>query len=322
MSSPGAPVSPPDSSKALIRGVLIAIVAMVLFSSAHSSVRSLSDTMTAYQIVFWRMAVSMAMLMPFYAWKGFHHLHSRRVSMHAQRAVLNFVGMLLWFYAIGVVPLGKAVAIHFTLPLFVLLLAALVLGEKVGPRRVGATFVGFCGTLIILRPGLADVGLPEAMILGSAALYAATVIYLKKMVATETPLALTFYTNAFIFLFSIPAALYYWVPATTADIIPILVVGILGTAAPFLFTTALRSADASVIATLDFLRLPFTAGLAYALFDEVPEIWVWVGGAVIFFSTYYITMRESRLAREREIATASKELAADRTPEDVPRDKS
>lgn len=308
MTSPGTVAPSPDKSKALIRGVLIAIVSMVLFSSAHSAVRALSDTMTAHQIVFWRMAVSMAMLMPFYAWKGFHHLQSRRISMHAQRAVLNFIGMLLWFYAIGVVPLGKAVAIHFTLPLFVLLLAALVLGEKVGPRRIGATIVGFCGMLVILRPGLADVGLPETMILGSAALYGATVIYLKKMVATETPLALTFYTNGFIFLFSIPAAVYYWVQPTLSDIAPILVIGILGTAAPFLFTTALRSADASVIASIDFLRLPFTAGLAYALFGEVPEIWVWIGGAIIFFSTYYITMRESQLARDSDRTNASEKV--------------
>lgn len=278
------------------------MVAAALFASTHSSVRLLSGDMSTFDIVFWRMAVSMALLTPYYAWKGFHHLKTRRLGMHVQRSAANFVGMILWFYALGTVPLAKAVAIHFTLPLFVLMLAAVVLGERVGARRIGATAVGFCGVLVILRPGVEAVGLPEAMILCSAMLYAATVIYLKKMVDTETPLALTFYTNAFIGLFSIPPAIWFWTTPQVADIIPIAIIGILGTFAPFLLTMALRMADASVIAPIDFLRLPFTATIAFALFGEVPEIWVWAGGGIIFFSTYYITMRESRLARERRRA--------------------
>lgn len=295
----GAAAPPPDRSKTLLKGILIAVAAMVLFSSVHSSVRALTDTMSAFQIVFWRMAVSVALMMPYYAWKGLYLLKTQRTGMHVQRAVVNFAGMALWFHAIGIVPLAKAVAIHFTLPLFVLLLAALVLGEKVGWRRIAATAVGFGGMLVILRPGVTSVGLPEAMILASAMLYAGTVIYLKKMLATETPLTLTFYTNALIGLFCIPPAIWFWVAPTVDDIVPILVIGVLGTLAPLMFTIALRAADASVIAPIDFLRLPFTAAIAFALFGEVPEIWVWVGGAIIFVSTWYIAMRESRLARER-----------------------
>ncbi len=270
---------------------------MILFSTTHTSVRYLSDTMSTFEIVFWRMLLSMAMLMPWFAWKGIHLLRTTRPGMHAMRALVNFGGMILWFYAIGVVPLGKAVAIHFTLPLFLLVLAAIFLGERVGPRRIIATLVGFGGALVILRPGAVEIGWPELMILGSAALYGGTVVFLKFMVRTETPLALTFYTNAFIFVFCLPPAIWLWVGPTVDDILPILVIGITGTFAPFLYTTALRMADASVIAPTDFLRLPITAGFAFALFGEVPEIWVWVGGGIIFLSTWYITARENRLER-------------------------
>jgi drug/metabolite transporter (DMT)-like permease len=269
-------------------------------------VRVLSENLSTFEIVFWRMALSMAMLLPWYAWKGVHLLKTQRPGMHAMRAVVNFAGMILWFYAISVVPLGKAVAIHFTLPLFLLLLAALFLGERVGIRRITATLVGFGGTLVVLRPGAVEIGLPELIILGSAALYAGTVVFLKFMVKTETPLALTFYTNAFIFVFSVPLAIWTWTGPGVEDILPILVIGVMGTFAPFLYTTALRMADASVIAPTDFLRLPLTAGFAFALFGEVPEIWVWVGGGIIFLSTWYITAREGRLERERR---ANKEIA-------------
>ena len=281
----------------LFRGIAIGILSMALFAAVHSSVRALSDTMSAFQIVFWRMSISVLLMMPWYAWKGFHLLRTKRLGMHVQRALVNFGGMILWFHAIAIVPLGKAVAIHFTLPLFVLVLAAVTLGEKTGPRRIAATAAGFGGMLVILRPGSAEIGLPEAMILGSALLYAATVIYLKAMVATEAPLALTFYTNCLICAFCVPPALIFWVVPTWGDLLPILALGVLGTFAPFLYTVALRTTDAGVLAPLDFLRLPFTAALAFALFGEVPEIWVWAGAAVIVLSTWYITVRENAAAR-------------------------
>ena len=307
MNSPGVS-SPSPPSSTVLTGVLVAVASMVLFSATHTSVRFLTDTMPAPEIVFWRMLVSMAILMPWFAWKGMHLLKTSRPGMHAMRAAVNFSGMVLWFYAIGVVPLGKAVAIHFTLPLFLIVLAVIFLGERVGIRRVGATIVGFAGALIILRPGNVAVGWPEIMILGSAALYAGTVIFLKFMVETETPLALTFYTNLFVLLFSAPLTLWLWVPPTVDDIVPILIIGALGTLAPFLYTSALRMADASIIGPTDFLRLPISAGFAFALFGEVPEKWVWIGGGVIFLSTWYITARESRLEKERK-------AAAEREPE-------
>ena len=286
-----------SKSPSVLTGLVIAVVAMFLFSLTHTSVRLMSDTMTAFQIVFWRMLLSMAMLMPWYAWQGFSLLKTRRPGMHALRAAVNCGGMLLWFFAIAVVPLGKAVAIHFVLPIFVMVLAVIVLRERVGIRRMSAALVGFGGVLLVLRPNEFGIGWPEIMILGSALCYATTVIFLKYMVKSETPLALTFYTNFFILLFTIPPTIWFWVPPSVDDIFPILAIGVTGTFAPLLYTTALRIADASIIAATDFLRLPITAGLAFALFGEVPDIWVWIGGGIIFLSTWYIAVRESRLEK-------------------------
>lgn len=289
-----------SKSPSVATGLVIAVIAMFLFSLTHTSVRLMSDTMTAFQIVFWRMLLSMAMLMPWYAWQGFGLLKTRRPGMHALRAAVNCGGMLLWFFAIAVVPLGKAVAIHFVLPIFVMVLAVIVLRERVGIRRMSAALVGFGGVLLVLRPNEFGIGWPEIMILGSALCYATTVIFLKYMVKSETPLALTFYTNFFILLFTIPPTIWFWVPPSVDDIFPILAIGVTGTFAPLLYTTALRIADASIIAATDFLRLPITAGLAFALFGEVPDIWVWIGGGIIFLSTWYIAVRESRLEKSRK----------------------
>ena len=171
-----------SKSPSVVTGLVIAVIAMFLFSLTHTSVRLMSDTMTAFQIVFWRMLLSMAMLMPWYAWQGFGLLKTRRPGMHALRAAVNCGGMLLWFFAIAVVPLGKAVAIHFVLPIFVMVLAVIVLRERVGIRRISAALVGFGGVLLVLRPDELGIGWPEIMILGSALCYATTVIFLKYMI--------------------------------------------------------------------------------------------------------------------------------------------
>ena len=184
------------------------------------------------------------------------------------------------------------------MPLFITLFAFVFLRERVGPRRLGAMAAGFAGVLIILRPGMIGIRLPELAILGSAALYGGAVIFLKVVVRSETPLAVTFYTNLFMALWCIVPTWMYWAPMTADDILPVLGLGICGLFAPFLVAMALKKTDASLIAAFDFLRLPFTAAFGFALFGEVPDEFVWAGAAVIFASTYYIAQRETRRARE------------------------
>ena len=200
----------------------------------------------------------------------------------------------MWFWALGHIELAKGIAIHFTMPLFIVLLAVIFLKERIGPWRITAMLVGFGGVLVILRPGMIDTGLPELAILGSAMLYGGAVVFLKKVVESETPAAVTFYTNLFMALGCLIPTILLWAPITTADILPILGLGICGLFAPFMVAVALRKADASLIAAFDFLRLPFTALFGFLLFAEVPDEFVWLGAAIIFASTYFIARREAK----------------------------
>ena len=99
------------------------------------------------------------------------------------RSTFNFVGMVMWFWALGHIELAR-IAIHFTMPLFIVLLAVM-LKERIGPWRITAMLVGFGGVLVILRPGMIDTGLPEQAILGSAMLYGGAVVFLKKVVEAK-----------------------------------------------------------------------------------------------------------------------------------------
>ena len=303
--SPSPDQPPPSSVRSrfgvlspVVQAAILSTVAMIVFSVVPPSVRALSDTMEAWQIVFIRAGFGVVGIVSYLSWSGLHELKSRQIGIHLIRSTFNFVGMVMWFWALGLVELAKGIAIHFTMPLFITLFAVLFLRESVGPRRIGAMLVGFAGIMIILRPGMIEIGLPELAILGSAALYGGAVIYLKVVVREETPLAVTFYTNLFMGLWCLVPTYLYWAPIDTNDILPILGLGICGLFAPFLVAIALKKADASIIAAFDFLRLPFTAMFGFALFGEVPDEFVWIGAIVVFASTYYIARRETKLAAD------------------------
>ena len=283
-----------------VQATILSIVAMIVFSVVPPSVRALSDTMDATQIVFIRAAFGVFAIGAYLNWSGLYQLKSRLYRIHFIRSTFNFIGMVMWFWALGLVELAKGIAIHFTMPLFITLFAIMFLGERVGPRRLGAMLVGFVGIMIILRPGMIEIGLPELAILGSAALYGGAVILLKIVVREETPLGVTFYTNLFMGIWCLVPTYLYWAPISLDDALPILGLGVCGLFAPFLVAIALKKADASLIAAFDFLRLPFTAVFGFALFGEVPDEFVWIGAAVIFASTYYIARRETKRATETQ----------------------
>jgi drug/metabolite transporter (DMT)-like permease len=278
----------------VVQAAIIATVAMVLFSVVPPSVRLLSDTMSSWQIVFIRAVFGTIGIGLFFLWTGLHKLKSRQMKVHVVRSTFNFVGMVMWFWALAHIELAKGIAIHFTMPLFIVLFAVIFLRERIGLYRLIAMLVGFGGVLIILRPGALDTGLPELAILSSAALYGGAVVFLKKVVADETPAAVTFYTNLFMALGCLVPTVILWAPLTAADILPVLGLSVCGLFAPFMVAVALRKADASMIAAFDFLRLPFTALFGFLLFAEVPDEFVWLGAAVIFASTYFIARREAK----------------------------
>ena len=281
----------------VVQSALIATLAMALFSVVPPSVRLLSDTMSVYQIVGIRAALGVAAAGSFFLWSGLYKLRTSRPFFHFTRSSFNFVGMVMWFWALKYVELAKGVAIHFTMPLFITLLAVIFLRERIDLRRGLAMLAGFAGVLVILRPGMIEIGLPELAILGSAILYGGAVIFLKIIVRSESPFAVTFYTNLFMGLWCVVPAAIYWAPVTLDDVLPIMGLGVCGLMAPFLVAIALKRSDASLIGAFDFLRLPFTAIFGFALFGEVPDYLVWIGAAAIFASTYYITARESRRTR-------------------------
>jgi len=214
------------------------------------------------------------------------------------RALAGTLGMILGFYAYQKIPLADANALSFTRTLWVVPLAALVLKERVGPRRIAATIIGFLGALLMLQPAAAHgsfASLPALAALASAFLLAATITGMKFMTRDHTTTTLMAWAATLGFVLSIPPALFVWRWPTPSDLLLLALMGVLGTITQACYIKGMSEGDAIVMAPLDYTRLVFAIVLGYLWFSEVPNSLTLLGAGIIIASTLYITVRESRL---------------------------
>ncbi|MHA1537702.1 MAG: DMT family transporter, partial [Alphaproteobacteria bacterium] len=227
----------PDAASSPVLGALWMIAAMTSFTVMIVLIRAISDTQSAFDIAFYRALVGLALTIPFLLrgglGKGIASLKTKRFGLYVTRGLFTYLALVGYVYAVGHMILVDAIALNSTIPLFTVVLATLVLGEKVGPRRWLATMAGFAGVLIILRPGLIEVGLPAILALASAACYGATGIVVKMLSRTEPPARVVFYTNLMLALFAAGPALIFWNPPGWDEALPLLGIGASATIAHF-----------------------------------------------------------------------------------------
>jgi drug/metabolite transporter (DMT)-like permease len=133
--------------------------AAFFFALMNTLVRIATDTLPPLEVAFFRNLFAVASMLPWILSSGFPGLTTRHLRLHLLRSVVGVIAMGFWFTSLAYVPLADAVALNFTMPLFIVAGAALILGETVGLRRWSATAIGFLGMLVILRPGVAEVSL-------------------------------------------------------------------------------------------------------------------------------------------------------------------
>jgi drug/metabolite transporter (DMT)-like permease len=276
------------------RAALWMTTCIVIFSAMTVVIRYLAADIPVHQMIFVRGVVSVVLLLPWFARQGLQALATRRPVLMLARGALTSIGLMTWIYALTRMPLAEAVALHFTLPLFGIVLAIVILGERLNIHRWIGTAVGFSGTLVILRPGVEAVELVSLVVLVSALAYAGTGILTKVLVKTESSAAIVFHVSAFTAIaFAIPC-LFHWAAPTPLQWIMLISIGVLNVLGQSCMNRSFAAADASFVLPFDFLRLPFAAAAGFFLFSEVPDFWTILGAAIIFGATYYVTWQERR----------------------------
>lgn len=239
---------------------------------------------------------------------GFDSLRTRRVWAHVGRMALGVSAMGLNFLAFVLLPLAEATTIGFSVPIFSVILAAVLLGEPTGKWRWGAVAAGFAGVLLIVQPGSGDVPLAGASVALAAALLTASVTIVIRRLSKTEPAATTVFWFAISSLVPMGLAMLYFGGPHDPETFAILGgLALAGGLAQLTLTGALRLAPVALIMPMDYTSLLWAVLFGMWMFGEVPTPWIAAGAPIIIASGLVIVWREHRL---RRLAVLSAEAAA------------
>jgi drug/metabolite transporter (DMT)-like permease len=293
-----------------VQGALWLVSGGFIFTTNGVMIRLLSAEIESVQTAFFRAVISVIMLLPFIAMGRVRPWASKRIAGHFWRTFMGTCSMVLGFYAVSMLPLADATALAFSQPLFSVMVAALIAGEKVRWRRWGATIVGFLGVLVMVRPG-ADSLQPGAIVaLANALTVAISIFLVKRLSDSETPLMiLTQFAIFSTLLLAVPAIWVWRWPDAWGWTLAV-GVSLSATVGQYFWVQAFKAGEMSAVAPFEYLRLPFAVFVGWLIWGEMPVIWTYVGAAIVIASALYIAHREAQLARERLRAARLKSPAA------------
>ncbi len=270
------------------RPYLLAAIFMLIsttgFSAMNIGVRMVATELDPTLTVCLRNAITLLMLLPWALRNNAALIRTQRIRGHISRASVGAVGMITWTYCLTLMPLNHATALSFTAPLFAMLFAVAFLGERANRLQWFALFLGFGGTLVILRPSPGSMEWASLLVMFATSTWAVTGILVKSLTRTEPPLRIVFYMNLFMFLWALPLGIYHWqMPDAQAWAI----LGFIACCSiimHFSMAKAYSLAPVTRLMPLDFTRLISTALFAWLMFGETSDFLTWVGAAIIIAS--------------------------------------
>jgi drug/metabolite transporter (DMT)-like permease len=294
-----AVLSAPTDTRPLT-GILWMVVTGLCFVGVQASVKALGPGVPAPQAAFLRFLFGLVIVLPL--WRGLRatRLDRRDLGWFAARGVVHTVGVICWFYAMTRITLAEVTAMNYLAPVYVTLGAALFLGERLAARRIVAVAAALLGALIILRPGLREVGPGHlAMLVTGLALGASYLIakQLSGRFGADVVVALLSLT---VTVGLAPFALAVWVPVGARELALLALVAAFATAGHYTMVLAFRAAPVSVTQPVAFLQLVWAVALGAVVFGEPVDGFVVLGGAVIVGAISFIAWREAR-ARRRAV---------------------
>ncbi len=285
--------SNPLKAAAWMMGAVVSFVAMAVAG------RAIQVEMNTFELMLYRSAIGFAVVLVL-VWRsdrGFAQVRSAHLRLHLTRNLFHYAGQNLWFFALALIPLSQLVALEFTNPIWVALLAPFLLGERLTRTRVFGALLGFAGVLIVAQPGSATLGAGHAAALTAAVFFALNTIFTKQIMRYDTVLCVIFWMTLLQGSASLVLSLPGGIPAPTAAIAPWLaVVGVTGLTAHYSLTSALGHAPASIVAPMEFIRLPLIALVGMWVYGEPLRLAIFVGAGLIIAGNLINLRAETRRA--------------------------
>ncbi|WP_424970063.1 DMT family transporter [Dinoroseobacter sp. S76] len=275
-------MSPPRNEP--VKAALWMLGAISSFMLMAIAGRALAATHDTFEIMFFRSVIGFCFVLSIGAALGrLSEVTTRHLGIHAIRNLCHFTGQNLWFFALPLIPLAQLFALEFTTPLWVTLLAPLILGERLTKSRVLAASLGFTGVLIVAQPDVAGLNIGVLTAALSALGFAGSALFTKRLTRSETILCILFWLTLIQAGFGLIATLHdgaiTWPRAETLPWLT--VVAICGLVAHFCLTTALSIAPAVIVMPFDFLRLPLIGIVGFLLYGESVGLALILGAGLI-----------------------------------------
>jgi len=289
--------APRPGGQALV-GVVWMIATGFCFVAVTASVKMVGDDVPAAQAAFLRYVLGAVFLLPMIPSVRAARVTPLILKLSGLRGLVHALGVICWFYAMTRIPIAEVTAMNYLNPVYVTVLAVLVLGERISLHRAFAIVFALVGAMVILRPGFRDLDPGHIAMLFTAGFFAVGYI-VTKILADEVPAAVV------VFLLSItvpvvlaPIAFAVWTPVGWEDLGWLFVTAVFATAGHFTMTLAFRAAPLTVTQPVTFLQLVWATSLGALVFAEPVDLFVIVGGGMIIASVSYIALREARLRRK------------------------
>jgi S-adenosylmethionine uptake transporter len=308
-----------DSPAATRQGIVLLLAGVFCISVNDTLIKVLSGGYPLHEIVLIRSSIGIVIVTcVLLATGGLAQLRTGAPGFQALRALCLVLANVLFFMGLAVLPLAEATAIFFVAPLLITLMSALLLGEPVGPRRIGAVIVGFAGVLVITGPqmkGASGAGYAALLPIAAAFCYASMNILTRRLRGASGPWAMAFYIQlAFILtsvcvglvagdgkylehvagLPSLEFVLRAWAWPGTGDLGLLLTIGTMAGFVSFSLSQAYRHASAATVAPFEYAAMPFAVIWGFLVFGDVPDWTTWSGLVLIAGAGVYVFARESR----------------------------
>ena len=281
------------------RGIFEITLACFLLSIVVALVRHLNQNFHIFFIVMMRNLFGLIFLLPQFIKNRGTIFQTKNIYLHVFRGGNGTISMFFWFYAINSLPLSEAVSLSFLTPIVTTIASMIFLKEKVSKNIFMASFISFIGVIIILRPGFHKFDEGYIFSFCSIIFWTISNLIVKVMTKTDEPQTIVAHMTFFMFIFSMPFALPYLAPLNFTAFIEFFILGIISNISYKLIAEAYSKNELSILQPFDFSRLIFTSFVAYFIFDEKLDIWVFVGSLIILFGLILIVKKKSTKSQKK-----------------------
>ncbi|MCK0137616.1 DMT family transporter [Aliiroseovarius sp. F47248L] len=278
-------------------GILWMLAAGLFFVLMNALVKHVGQGLPSAQAAFLRFAFGLVFVLPALGQVRRVRFSRKIWRLFALRGLVHSGAVLCWFYAMTQITVAEVVAMNYLNPIYVMLGAALFLGETFSTRRMIAVAFAFLGVLIILRPGLRELG-PGHLSMVFTAIFLGASYLIAKRLSQETSAAVVVAMMSITVTIGLtPVAWVVWVVPTITQLGWLVLVAFFATAGHYAMTRAFAEAPVSVTQPVTFVQIIWAAAMGAWLFAEPVDIWVVAGAGVIIGAVSYITWREAMLNR-------------------------